>query len=74
VAKLILIIAVALIVYSVVRSFLRKRERADQAPKPRVSEDMVRCAHCGVNLPLSESLLSKGKYFCSNEHRLLHNK
>jgi uncharacterized protein len=74
VAKLILIIVVAVVVYSVVRSYMRKREREDQTPTPRVSEDMVRCAHCGVNLPVSESLLSKGKYFCSNEHRMLHTK
>jgi len=31
-------------------------------------EDMVRCARCGVHLPRSESLVSRGEFFCSEEH------
>jgi uncharacterized protein len=33
---------------------------------------MVRCIHCGVHLPRSESITSEGKFFCSEEHRRLH--
>lgn len=33
---------------------------------------MVRCVHCGVHLPVSESLLSNGQYYCSEAHRLAH--
>jgi len=32
-------------------------------------EEMVRCAHCGVHLPRSESITSHGEFFCSDEHR-----
>lgn len=44
------------------------------APPPgNATERMVRCAHCGVYLPASESITSSsGKAFCSEEHRLQH--
>jgi uncharacterized protein len=29
---------------------------------------MVRCEHCGVHLPRSESHASGGKVFCSEDH------
>lgn len=46
----------------------------DAATKPGdAAERMVRCAHCGVYLPASESITSpSGKVFCSEEHRLQH--
>ena len=54
--------------------FVRKAKsiRSD-APPPfsRAPEEMVKCAHCGVNQPLSESILSRGNYFCCSEHRRL---
>jgi uncharacterized protein len=40
------------------------------APPPE--EDMVRCAQCGVHLPRSESLLTRGHYYCSAEHQRQH--
>lgn len=33
-------------------------------------EQMVKCAHCGVNQPISESILTHGRYYCCNAHRL----
>lgn len=35
-------------------------------------EEMVRCAHCGVHLPRSESITSQGEFYCCNDHRLEH--
>lgn len=36
-------------------------------------EPMVQCAHCGVHIPVSESVVDpKGSVFCSEEHRRLH--
>ena len=35
-------------------------------------EDMVRCEQCGVHLPRSESLLTRGYYYCSPEHQRQH--
>ena len=35
-------------------------------------EDMVRCALCGVHLPMQESILASGNYYCSEAHRREH--
>lgn len=34
-------------------------------------EEMVRCRHCGLNLPRSEALGEAGDWYCSDEHRRL---
>jgi uncharacterized protein len=37
------------------------------------TEKMVSCAHCGIHLPLSESVQGTGAlHFCGEEHRLRH--
>jgi len=30
--------------------------------------ELVRCAHCGVNLPKSEARAAGGRHYCSEEH------
>ncbi len=32
------------------------------------TERMVECAHCGVNQPVSESILASGRYYCCAGH------
>lgn len=71
--KLILLALAAWIVYRLVKSYGRGIKRED-APKDETGENMVRCAHCGVHLPRSESIVSQGENFCTNEHRQLHQK
>jgi len=44
----------------------------EERVSPKALEEMVRCVHCGVHLPRSESVTSQGEFFCSNEHRLEH--
>lgn len=46
-----------------------KRGDASRPPDARAPEDMVRCQVCGVNMPRSEALLSRGRYYCCEEHR-----
>ena len=72
-AKILLIIAVFAAVYFVVRAYARAMTRG-QVEEPRIKgdEDMVRCRHCGVHLPRSESLGTGDALFCSEEHRRLH--
>ena len=45
----------------------RKPRRDDALPKSRA---MVECAHCGLHLPSDDALLSGGRVFCSEAHRL----
>lgn len=48
-----------------------RRDGADQDSAP-TTEQMVCCAHCGVHLPLSESVPgAAGTVYCSDEHRRL---
>jgi uncharacterized protein len=64
-SRLLLLIAIAIVVYLLFKSYRKHPPAQDQA----VVEDMVRCAHCGVHLPKSESVLSGGNFFCGVEHR-----
>ena len=66
---LLLLVFVLLVVWLLKRS----QQRASAAPPPsaeRAPEQMVKCAHCGVNQPLSESILTHGRFYCSQAHRL----
>ena len=69
--KLIFLVLAVLIVWAVVKSYANSRKR-DQAPRTAAPEDMVRCTHCGVHLPRSESHASGEKFFCSEDHLRLH--
>jgi uncharacterized protein len=69
VAKFLLVIAVFIVVYLFLRGY---RGRAEAAPPPAAAakhgEDMVRCLICGVHLPKSEAVTSRGQIYCSKEH------
>lgn len=69
--KLLLILAALVLVYVVVKAYQGGARRRGGPPsqRDRAAEDMVRCARCGVHLPRSESLMSGGEFFCSDEHR-----
>jgi uncharacterized protein len=63
-----------LIVFAAVAWFLwrglRARPRSGPAPRrQRAVESMVVCAHCGVNVPQSESLRVGRLHYCSPEHQ-----
>ena len=68
-AKFLLVIAVFIVVYLFLRSY---RRRVEAAPPPAAAakhgEDMVRCRICGVHLPKSEAVTSRGQIYCSKEH------
>ena len=69
-SRLFLLLAIAAVVYLLIRSY-RKNATGENVPgqDEAVAEDMVRCAHCGVHLPSSESIRADGRFFCSAEHR-----
>lgn len=72
--KLLLLALGVWVVYRIFKSYGRSLKQGEETPPASVSEDMVRCVHCGVHLPRSESIVSRGEFFCSNEHRQLHQK
>lgn len=65
---LILAIIVVFVVYFVKRK-LQSGQQNPQAPKPSTNEKMVKCAHCGVHVPVSEALLLNDAYYCSDAHK-----
>jgi uncharacterized protein len=64
-SRLFLLMAIAVVVYLLIKSYRKNVPKQDNP----VAEDMVRCAHCGVHLPKSESILTGGNFFCCAEHR-----
>jgi len=75
-AKLLLLLVVVAVVYALLKNYQRAINRQQEGTPPAKpaaasGEDMVRCAQCGVHLPKSESFLSQGAHFCSDEHRKL---
>lgn len=64
-SRLILIIVIIAIVYLLLKSFRKQLPKEDE---PSKTQDMVACAHCGINLPKSESVMENGKYYCCTAH------
>jgi len=59
--------AVIAVVYWLLKTYRKQSPKQDASAAS--SEDMVRCAQCGVHLPKSEATLSEGKFFCGEAHR-----
>lgn len=73
--KVLLFVIVALVILA----WVSRVKQVDRGSATRHSKDgregepMVRCIHCGVHLPVSESVTAtSGAVFCSDEHRLRH--
>ena len=66
--KILLLIVVVFVVLAVIRTYQRSLNKPAAPTRGPVVEDMVKCAHCGVNLPRSEAIFSGGDFFCTPEH------
>jgi uncharacterized protein len=66
---LIIAFAVVAIVWLLRRAIAgRGAEAAKKAAEGRPAGELVRCAHCGVNLPRAEARSAGGREYCSEEH------
>jgi len=65
-ARLLLLLALGVLAALVWRSLSRSGIRP--APTAPRSEDMVRCERCGLNLPQSDAVSERGRWYCSREH------
>ena len=45
------------------------RKPSGPSGTPRIPQEMVPCAHCGLMMPKTEALELGGKHFCSVEHQ-----
>lgn len=69
--KILLLIIIGLVVYALIRNYQRSLDKSATAAHEHTIENMVKCAHCGVNLPRSEAIYSGGDFFCTPEHKQL---
>jgi uncharacterized protein len=69
--KILLLIAIGFVVLALFRAYQRSLGQSSPSRQENTVEDMVKCAHCGVNLPRSEAIYSSGNFFCTPEHRQL---
>ena len=74
-AKLLIWVLVIIAALFVTRLITHKKNtvhtRAPKTPTPKGTEQMVRCAHCGIYLPRSEALMSNDHTWCSLDHAKL---
>ena len=68
-SKLLLFGLLAFCAYLFFRAMGRPKGGSSQGTRP--AEEMVACAHCGVHLPVGESLRSGEHCYCCEEHRVL---
>lgn len=71
-AKILLVVLGLLLAYWILKGYRKRLDKRAPPPPAAVAEDMVCCAQCGVHLPRSESIATRGKFFCSAEHQRLH--
>ena len=69
--KFLLLIALVGVVWWLWRKSLiaQSRSATRPPPVPNEAENMVKCAYCGVNQPISDSILADGRYYCCVAHR-----
>ncbi|MCI3952204.1 MAG: hypothetical protein K0R53_1702 [Burkholderiales bacterium] len=70
-SKIIFLILAVLLVYWVLKAYRKLIDKRDRPPQAG-GEDMVRCQHCGIHLPRSESLTTRGEFYCSADHQREH--
>ena len=72
-ARILLFVIVALIVWGLARGFLTRGRvsRDEQQAANRAGEDMVACARCGVHMPRSEARLEGGSFYCRDNPRCI---
>ena len=66
-SRLIFLFAIVAVIYLLFKSY-----SAPTAKAAKPAEDMVRCAHCGVHLPKSESVSDGDQFFCCAAHKDAH--
>jgi uncharacterized protein len=72
--KYLLLLLGLLLAYWLFKAYKAARRGSRSSARTADAEDMVRCAQCGVHLPRSESVTSEQAFYCTPEHRRLHQK
>ncbi|MBI3562643.1 MAG: hypothetical protein HY080_13100 [Gammaproteobacteria bacterium] len=57
------------LVYRFIRQLVHKPTSRPAPPQPPNIEQMLRCELCGLHVPQSEAIASKGHTYCCDDHR-----
>lgn len=73
-SRLLLVIVIFIAIYLLLKYYRKQLPKKDVLgdDASKHSENMVRCAHCGVHLPKGESIMLDYKHYCSEAHRRAH--
>jgi uncharacterized protein len=71
VGRLLILILLIVLAAWLVRRALRRAAPPADVPSAQKTDELVRCAQCGVLLPRAEARLSAGAIYCSEEHARL---
>ena len=74
VIKILLLLVIGFVIWALFRAYQRSLNNPSTPSRSQTVEDMVKCAHCGVNLPRSEAIYSGGVFYCTPEHKQLGSK
>jgi len=73
IARLILILLVLWLLFSLARYIQRLGRTRDGKPASSVKTGrMVQCDHCGTHLPAENAIIDESGSYCCEEHRRLH--
>lgn len=56
-----------LVVYLLKRNWQPPQQKKPEAPPANVQ--MVKCANCGVHVPISEAIAVHGQFYCCDAHK-----
>ncbi len=68
-SKFFIILALICLAYLFFKKAVRPTSQNQQKTKPKTTEAIVPCAHCGLHVPKSECVSDNDLYFCSDAHR-----
>jgi len=57
-----------IIVWAGLRIYHTIQNKKPEHRMEEITHDMVRCAKCGVHVPVDEAVKDKGNYYCSQDH------
>lgn len=70
---LIRILIIIAIIWLLIHLFKQYRERrmehlSNAQEQKKITDQMVKCAHCGLHMPETEAIKQGHSYYCSQEH------
>jgi uncharacterized protein len=66
--RLLVLAALVLVAVWLVRRALARLDAGGAPPAAQPTQDLVRCAHCGLLLPRGEAPEAGGATYCGEEH------